>query len=291
SSALLCGGVDKGSGRWASIHRHATSAHAVDALRQEGYTIFATDLGQGAMDVYTAVQAACACAPAPRGEGVNISRDTLLRWSPRADGAADASSVPLPTPPGIPRPRVALVFGNEHRGCSKAMLQAADFRFFVPQAGFVQSMNISVACAVATQHFLHRTPDYALLTRIAYDVMQPGARASQPDLKPAYYNPARAPAPLPYTVHDLIARDAAAHAHASQSTGGVCSNIDAAAGLAPGLWSPSRSSPSAGACPPLMWCEMLSDAERDAILARWLLSQMANAELILERAGCRPDDL
>jgi tRNA (guanosine-2'-O-)-methyltransferase len=43
---------------------------------------------------------------------------------------------------------VALLFGNEHEGVSKETLALCDGNFIIPQAGFVQSLNISVACAV-----------------------------------------------------------------------------------------------------------------------------------------------
>jgi tRNA (guanosine-2'-O-)-methyltransferase len=43
---------------------------------------------------------------------------------------------------------VALVFGNEHSGCSAEMIAAADGNFLIPQVGIIQSLNISVACAV-----------------------------------------------------------------------------------------------------------------------------------------------
>ena len=39
---------------------------------------------------------------------------------------------------------VALVFGNERRGVSPALLAAADATFYLPMAGFTQSFNISV---------------------------------------------------------------------------------------------------------------------------------------------------
>ncbi|MEE9439921.1 MAG: RNA methyltransferase [Saprospiraceae bacterium] len=43
---------------------------------------------------------------------------------------------------------VALVFGNENRGISKELLSFLDGNFIIPQVGLVQSLNISVACAV-----------------------------------------------------------------------------------------------------------------------------------------------
>jgi len=43
----------------------------------------------------------------------------------------------------------ALVFGNEMRGVSPEAVAAADGSVAIPMAGMVQSLNISVACAVA----------------------------------------------------------------------------------------------------------------------------------------------
>lgn len=43
---------------------------------------------------------------------------------------------------------VALLFGNEHNGLSKEVLKYSDGNFLIPQLGFVQNLNISVACAV-----------------------------------------------------------------------------------------------------------------------------------------------
>lgn len=44
--------------------------------------------------------------------------------------------------------RIALVFGNEHSGVSEEILALADGNFIIPQVGIIQSLNISVACAV-----------------------------------------------------------------------------------------------------------------------------------------------
>ncbi|RYY30058.1 MAG: RNA methyltransferase [Chitinophagaceae bacterium] len=44
--------------------------------------------------------------------------------------------------------KVALVFGNEHSGVSEEIRALADGNFIIPQAGIIQSLNISVACAV-----------------------------------------------------------------------------------------------------------------------------------------------
>jgi tRNA (guanosine-2'-O-)-methyltransferase len=44
--------------------------------------------------------------------------------------------------------KIALVFGNEHDGVSEESRALADGNFIIPQVGMIQSLNISVACAV-----------------------------------------------------------------------------------------------------------------------------------------------
>jgi len=44
---------------------------------------------------------------------------------------------------------VALLFGNEHIGVTPEALAKVDGNFLIPQVGMVQSLNISVACAVS----------------------------------------------------------------------------------------------------------------------------------------------
>jgi tRNA (guanosine-2'-O-)-methyltransferase len=45
--------------------------------------------------------------------------------------------------------KIALVFGNEHRGVSEEAAKQADGNFQIPMAGMIQSLNVSVACAVS----------------------------------------------------------------------------------------------------------------------------------------------
>jgi len=45
--------------------------------------------------------------------------------------------------------KTALVFGNEHRGVSDAASELADVNFQIPMVGMIQSLNVSVACAVS----------------------------------------------------------------------------------------------------------------------------------------------
>lgn len=64
----------------------------------------------------------------------------------------------------------ALVFGNEHAGVSDSIRNLADGNFIIPQVGIIQSLNISVACAVTiyeafrqktlAQHFTQPNPAF-----------------------------------------------------------------------------------------------------------------------------------
>ena len=45
--------------------------------------------------------------------------------------------------------KTALLFGNEKYGVSQEALSLSDGNFIIPQVGMIQSLNISVACAVS----------------------------------------------------------------------------------------------------------------------------------------------
>ncbi len=44
--------------------------------------------------------------------------------------------------------RLVIAFGNEHKGVSESLLERAKYRAFIPMYGFVESFNVSVACAI-----------------------------------------------------------------------------------------------------------------------------------------------
>lgn len=46
------------------------------------------------------------------------------------------------------RGKIAIVFGNEHRGVTDEAASRADKQFQIPMHGMVQSLNVSVACAI-----------------------------------------------------------------------------------------------------------------------------------------------
>jgi len=77
-----------------------------------------------------------ACYERLRSEGKSIYATALGRES------RDLYQVDLVKP-------AALVFGNEMRGVSEAGIAGADATVYIPMQGMVESLNISVACAVS----------------------------------------------------------------------------------------------------------------------------------------------
>jgi tRNA (guanosine-2'-O-)-methyltransferase len=103
------------------------------------------------------------------------ARECFAALRLRADGiftthlAADAVSlyaIDLTT-------RIALVFGNEHSGVSDEIRALADGNFIIPQVGIIQSLNISVACAVSLYE--------------AFRQKSAAGHYDQPGLEPARY--------------------------------------------------------------------------------------------------------
>jgi tRNA (guanosine-2'-O-)-methyltransferase len=86
------------------------------------------------------------------------TRDCLVHL--KAEGFAiyathlDPGSRPLGALPFAGK--VALVFGNEHRGVSDDALALADATYAIPMRGFVQSLNVSVAAAISLAHAVER---------------------------------------------------------------------------------------------------------------------------------------
>lgn len=52
--------------------------------------------------------------------------------------------------------KVALLFGNEHRGVSEDAVDKSDGSFYIPMKGMVQSLNASVAAAVTLYEVLRQ---------------------------------------------------------------------------------------------------------------------------------------
>lgn len=64
----------------------------------------------------------------------------------------DEDSVPIDQVDFSKMEKICLMFGNEERGLSFALRDCADIKVSIPMAGFSQSFNISVSCAMTIYH-------------------------------------------------------------------------------------------------------------------------------------------
>jgi len=64
--------------------------------------------------------------------------------------------------------RIALVFGNEHRGVSEEAKKLSDKNFLIPMVGMVQSLNVSVSVAVCIYEALRQRTDAGMYDKSAY---------------------------------------------------------------------------------------------------------------------------
>jgi tRNA (guanosine-2'-O-)-methyltransferase len=96
--------------KWLEWRKHRSVDSCYDSLRQEGFTIHATHLGNASMSLYD----------------LDLTK------------------------------KIALVFGNEHRGVSEEAASKADGNFQIPMIGMIQSLNVSVACAVSLYEALRQ---------------------------------------------------------------------------------------------------------------------------------------
>lgn len=105
------------AGKWVEARRFRSIGECYATLRQEGFRIWATRLGEVAKSIYD------------------------------LDFTA----------------KTAVVFGNEHRGVSDVASRQADGLVQIPMVGMIQSLNVSVACAVTVFEALRqrmRSPEW-----------------------------------------------------------------------------------------------------------------------------------
>ena len=76
------------------------------------------------------------CLTSLKGQGFQVVVTTL------GEGAVPLNDVDFSRP-------TAILLGNEHSGASDIAEKLADVRAYIPMAGFVESFNISVACALS----------------------------------------------------------------------------------------------------------------------------------------------
>jgi len=67
---------------------------------------------------------------------------------------------------------MALVFGNEKYGISQEALSLSDGNYIIPQVGMIQSLNISVACAVSLYEAFRQREQAGFYKQSQYSVDQ-----------------------------------------------------------------------------------------------------------------------
>jgi 23S rRNA (guanosine2251-2'-O)-methyltransferase len=90
---------------------------------------------------------------APLGEAAALRRLAAARFWRYAADMGGQSSVSLDFPP-----RSAIVLGNEGRGVSRLLKEECDGSVSIPQAGHVDSLNVSAAAAVLMYEYRRRHP-------------------------------------------------------------------------------------------------------------------------------------
>jgi len=118
---------------WLSIREFDTTSECIDALRQEEYTIWSTDLSQVAIPL--------------------TLEDLRMHLYPNHL----PSHVSLSSHPIIPD-KLAIVFGTESVGCTQEILQKSDLRVYLPLYGFADSLNLSVAVALVIHQLFTLDP-------------------------------------------------------------------------------------------------------------------------------------
>lgn len=118
--------VAMGAGRWLSINHYRSPIDCITRLRELDLRILASDCPPCEADVVSGFATAS-----------------------RADEFGEADARPIDAAMvDHAAAGVAIVFGNEKRGVSRAFVERADQAFYLPMAGLTQSFNISVAVAM-----------------------------------------------------------------------------------------------------------------------------------------------
>jgi len=136
---------------WIDVREFDTTAECVAALREGGYEIWSTDLGQAA-ECLTVDGLGLRPLDDDDGDGVPL-RDGL------DEAAAGTRNHPRkPNRTTLLPPKLAIVFGTEAVGCTTEILSASDRRVYLPLRGFADSLNLSVATALVVHQLFVLDP-------------------------------------------------------------------------------------------------------------------------------------
>ncbi len=136
--------VARGSVKWVDVSSAAapdgpTLNKYVEKLKAEGYVLLVSDVAKEAVDITTIDwNAAPFCIPLAHDASASSSSSLSL-----------SSPIPSSSPPSSSRrKKVCVVMGNELVGVSPQLRSHADLFFTVPNKGFAESYNLSVATAL-----------------------------------------------------------------------------------------------------------------------------------------------
>jgi tRNA (guanosine-2'-O-)-methyltransferase len=121
---------------------HVHTIYSIEEQPQAAYARRSSASARKWMDI-THHESVNACFDVLRGQGKRILAAALT------DDSSVLYDLDLTDP-------VALVFGNEHRGVSDEAHAEADGTLAIPMMGMVESLNISVACAVSLYEALRQ---------------------------------------------------------------------------------------------------------------------------------------
>ena len=108
-------GISLGSERWLSLERVQTAEESVSGLKNKGFSLVVLE----PFEDYA-----------------------------KATGSNPAGKISVPVTDLPYEKKLALVFGNELQGVSPVFREHADYLAYIPMKGFVESLNVSVACAI-----------------------------------------------------------------------------------------------------------------------------------------------
>ncbi|CAE7210203.1 trmH [Symbiodinium sp. CCMP2592] len=90
------------------------------------------------------------------------ARELWASYCPPRTEPTDAAEVAVPLVRGSvpsPLPRLALVLGTEGDGISPELLRKANLAVYLPMHGFMQSLNVAVACGMLLQRLFDLCPE------------------------------------------------------------------------------------------------------------------------------------
>ena len=130
---------------WLDVKEFETTSECIKTLRDEGYTIWSTDLSQVAV---------CLTREALLEDYYNSQSQQFIYTSDEKENSKVNNDYDINVIPD----KLAIVFGTEAVGCTAEILNASDKRVYLPLYGFADSLNLSVATALVVHQLFNLDP-------------------------------------------------------------------------------------------------------------------------------------